>query len=375
MSDRPVVLHVLEALEGGTARHLVDIATHATATDHHVVIPRRRVGGLTDETALPRLQAAGAVVHHLDLRRTPWSPANVGALRRLRSLAREVRPDVIHGHSSIGGLLARLAVDPRRTPTVYTANGITSVRAGLVVERWLRRRTTAFVATSASEAERAAELGLTRGTRAVVIPNGIDLTVPPSPLDLRSELGLPPDAVLVGTVSRLVPQKAPEDLVTASGALLARAPGVHVVVIGDGELVDVYESAVDAAGLRGRLHRIPAVPDVGGALDQLDVFLLASRFEGGPYAPLEAMRAGTPVVLTDVVGNRDAVVDGTSGVLVPAGRPDLLGAAVADLLDDGDRRARIGAAGRARVAEQFDVRATMGRLERLYAELAGAGGR
>lgn len=370
--DRPVVLHVLEALEGGTARHLGDIAEHAVDSRHHVVIPRRRVGGLTDETALPRLRAAGAEVHHLDMHRTPWSPANAIALRHLRALVGEVRPDVVHGHSSIGGLLARLASAPRRRPAVYTANGITGVRVGVAVERALRRRTTAFVATSASEAEHAARLGLTDGVRVAVIPNGLDLALPPAPLDLRAELRLAPGTPLVGTISRLVHQKAPEDLVEACRVALDRVPGAHAVVIGDGDLEDGYEAAVDASGVRDRLHRIPVLDGAGGVLDQLDVFLLASRFEGGPYAPLEAMRAGTPVVLTDVVGSRDAVEDGVSGRLVAAGRPDLLGTAVAELLLDPAERARLGAGGRARVVDCFDVRQMGAALDRLYAELRGA---
>jgi glycosyltransferase involved in cell wall biosynthesis len=367
----PVVLHVLEALEGGTARHLVDVATHATASRHHVVVPERRVGGLTDETALPRLRAAGATVHHLAMHRAPWSPANAAALARLRRLVRELRPDVVHGHSSIGGLLARLAADRGRTPVVYTANGITQVRAGRLVERGLRRRTSAFVATSDSEAEEARRLGLDRAGRVVVIPNGIPLDPPPTSLDLRAALGVPASAPLVGSISRLVPQKAPEDLVAALAVVLVRVPAAHAVVIGDGELAAAYEAAVDASGARDRLHRIAALPDAGGVLDQLDVFVLASRFEGGPYSPLEAMRAGTPVVLTDVVGNRDAVEHGVSGLLVPPARADALGEAVVALLGDDAERARLGAAGRARVAERFDVARMGAALDELYRELLG----
>jgi glycosyltransferase involved in cell wall biosynthesis len=370
--DRPVVLHVLEALEGGTARHLGDIATYATGSRHHVVLPPRRVGGLTDETALPRIRAAGAEVHPLAMHRTPWSTANAAALVRLRRLVREVRPDIVHGHSSIGGLLARLVAGRRTHPAVYTANGITTVRAGVAVERLLRHRTTAFVATSPSEADHAARLGLTTGVRVAVIPNGIDLAAPASPVDLRTKLSLPVGTPLVGSISRLVPQKAPDDLVAALRVVLDRVPAAHAVVIGHGELAAEYEAAVDAAGLRDRLHRIPVLDGAGGVLDQLDVFVLASRFEGGPYAPLEAMRAGTPVVLTDVVGSRDAVEDGASGRLVPAGRPDLLGRVVADLLLDPDERSRLGAGGRARVVERFDVRAMGVALDALYVDLVRA---
>jgi glycosyltransferase involved in cell wall biosynthesis len=367
MTERSTtVVHVLEALEGGTARHLCDIATHATHTRHVVVIPERRVGGLTDETARGRLEAAGAEVHVLGMRRTPWSPANAGALLALRRLLRAVRPDVVHGHSSIGGLLARVAAGKHGPPAVYTANGITQVRVGVAVERALRRWTAAFVATSESEGALAAQRGLADPERIVVIPNGIELEAPPAPLDLRSTHGIPDGAPLVGSIARLVWQKAPEDLVAAFAAVAARHPEARFVVIGGGELEQSFEAAVDAHGLRGRLTRIDALPGAGGVLDQLDVFVLASRFEGGPYAPLEAMRVGTPVVLTDVVGSRDVVEDGVSGRLVPPRDPVALGNAVADLLDQPAERARIGAAGQRRVAERFDVRRMAADLEAVY---------
>jgi glycosyltransferase involved in cell wall biosynthesis len=365
-AERLTVVHVLEALEGGTARHLCDVATHVTGARHVVVIPDRRVGGLTDETARGRLEAAGAEVRVLGMRRTPWSPANASALLALRRLLLDVEPDVVHGHSSIGGLLARLAVRGHGPPAVYTANGITRVRVGVAVERALRRWTAAFVATSASEGRLAAEQHLADADRIVVIPNGIELDPPASPVDLRSTYGIPAGAPLVGSIARLVWQKAPEDLAAAFAAVARRRPDARFVVIGGGELEREFEAAVDAHGLRGQLTRIDQLPGAGGVLDQLDVFVLASRFEGGPYAPLEAMRAGTPVVLTDVVGSRDAVEDGVSGRLVAPGDPRALGDAVADLLDDPVERARLGAAGRARVEADFDLRRMATALEQVY---------
>ncbi|MDP1821513.1 MAG: glycosyltransferase [Acidimicrobiales bacterium] len=360
----------MEALEGGTARHLVDIATHADEAQHHVVVPAARVGGLTDETAVPCLRAAGAQVHLLRMHRAPWSPVNVLALRRVRRLLQTVRPDIVHGHSSIGGLLARVATIGTDLPVVYTANGITGVRAGVAVERVLGRRTTRFVATSASEAELAVQLGLASPTQVAVIPNGIELEIPAAPIDLRAVLDVPPEAPLVGTIARLVPQKAPEDFVAACAVVAGLVPSVRFVMVGGGEQEALYESAVDAAGLRGQLHRIPSLAGAAGVLGQLDVFALSSRFEGGPYAPLEAMRAGTPVVLTDVVGSRDAVEHGVSGRLVPPGDPLALGQAVADLLLNPVERRRLGEGGRARVASQFDVRSMGASLTELYGALA-----
>ena len=365
------VLHVLEALEGGTSRHLVDVVEHATATEHVTVVPERRVGGLTDPLAVDRLVRAGAAVQHLEMHRTPWSPANATALRGLRRLLRRERPDIVHGHSSIGGLLARVASTGLRLPTVYTPNGIAQARIGIAAERALRSRTDVLVAVSHSEADLARRLRLSRG-EVVVIPNGIDLTEPPAPLDLRSHLGFPPSAPLVGTISRLVPQKAPEDFVAACAVVAGRIPEARFVLVGSGELEAGVERAVDAAGLRPRFGRIGELPGAAGALGQLDVFALSSRFEGGPYSPLEAMRAGVAVVLTDVVGSHDAVEDGVSGRLVPPGDPDALGTAIADLLGDGDERRRIAAAGRTRVVSLFDVRAMGSALDDLYARVHSA---
>lgn len=369
MNDRPHVLHVLEALEGGTARHLVDVVTHATGTDHTVAVPPRRIGGATDETALPLLRAAGADVRLVEMHRTPWSPANGLALARLHRLIRHLRPDVVHGHSSIGGLLARVAAIGTGVPTVYTPNGITPVRAGVAVERMLRRTTDVLVAVSASEAELALRLGIIGRREIVVIPNGIEVDPPASPLDLRAHLGVPPGAALIGTIARLVPQKAPEDFVAACEIIRQAAPEARFVLIGSGELEAEVESAVDRAGLRDRFVRIPALPGAAGVLGQLDVFALSSRFEGGPYSPLEAMRAATAVVLTAVVGSRDTVEDGVSGIVVPPGDPRALAEAVVALLRDPDLRRRMGRAGRARVAARFDVQMMGATLDTLYEEL------
>ncbi len=366
------MLHVLEALEGGTARHVVDLVRHAQGTVHEVVIPPRRVGGVTDEAAEGHLRAAGAVVHHLPMRRRPWSPANAVAWTRLRRLVRHVDPDVVHGHSSIGGVLARVAAMGHRSAVAYTPNGVTDVRAGVVVERALARVTDRVVAVSTSEAEAVVDAGLAPRDRVVTIPNGIDLAPAPS-IDLRALLGLGADVPLVGTIARLVPQKAPLDLVAAVVAVHARRPDVRFVLVGDGALADSVDAAIAAAGLAGVLHRIPVLEGAAGALGALEVFLLTSRFEGGPYAPLEAMRAGTAVVLTDVVGSRDAVESGLTGLLVPVGDPAAAADAVVGLLEDPAWRAELAERALQRLAERFDVAAMGARHDALYADLAAIG--
>lgn len=366
------VLHVLEALEGGTARHVVDLVRHVEGVDHEIVLPPRRVGGLTDTAAADAMVAAGAGLHRIDLRRAPVRAANGLAVARLSRIIRERRPAVLHAHSSIGGLVGRLAARANRIPVVYTPNGITTVRAGVAVERILGwTGTDCFVAVSESEYLRARELRLASARKLVVIPNGIDLQAPAvSELmpNLRSTLGIPTEAPLVGSISRLVAQKAPVDLVCAFAAAALACPGTHFVVIGDGPLRKQFEQEVARHGLQGVVHHIPYLPNAAAVLDQLDVFVLASGFEGAPYAPMEAMRAGTAVVATDVVGTRDVIDHGASGLLAPPQRPEELGRLVAELLADPAQRASL-CSGAARKIKEFDVRLMGQRVRDLYLAL------
>lgn len=331
------VLQVLEALEGGTSRHVVDLVRWTPGVEQHVAVPERRVGGVTDAAATPALRAHGAVVHPVAMTRSPVTPANARSLAALVRLIRRVRPDVVHTHSSIGGLLGRVAAAATGVPAVYTPNGVTDVRAGVLVEQALRPVTARLVAVSTSEADRVRRLRLVGPDRVRVVPNGIDLDRDPEPYDLRAHLGVPAAAPLVGTISRLVPQKDPLTWVAMAALVAEQVPDARFAVIGDGALRPEVDAAVAAAGLAGRLHVVPHLPEADRALPSLDVFAMSSVFEGAPYAPMEAMRAGVPLVLTAVAGSADLVDDGVEGRLVPAHDPVALAAAVVEQLTDRDR--------------------------------------
>jgi glycosyltransferase involved in cell wall biosynthesis len=370
-----VVLHVLEALEGGTARHLVDVTRHAHGVRHEVAIPSERVGWATDVAAAGAMADAGARVHLVAMRRLPIHPRNAAAFVQLRQLAVKLRPSIVHTHSSVAGALGRPATAGLAVGRVHTPNGIPTARPALAFERVLGRWTDRLIAASESEAEVVRAERLIRPERLAVIPNGIELAPPTSSaavVDLRAELGIPPGAPLVGCVARLVPQKAPEDYVRICASVARQRADVHFVLVGTGPQQDLVDQEVRAGRLDGRFHQRPVLPGVAASLGQLDVFVLPSRFEGGPYTPLEAMRAGVPVVLSDVVGNRDVVISGVSGELRPVSDVDGLAEAVVALLDDPLRREAMVVAGRARLAARFDVEAMGRALSDLYRQVARA---
>jgi glycosyltransferase involved in cell wall biosynthesis len=364
------VLHVLEAIETGVARHVRNLVRHVDA-EHIVVLPPGRVGGATDTAAFVEMEAAGAQLERVDMRRSPVNPHTLRAIPVIHRMIRLVGPDVVHGHSTIGGALARLAATGTGVARVYTPNGLYPSRTVHVVERALGRLTDCMIAVSPSEAALVQRLRLVSADRIVVIPNAVDLDPPgPATVDLRARLGVGPTTPLVGTVGRLAPQKAPEIFIHACRRVADIRPDARFVLVGDGPLAREVSSELAATGIPDRFLLLRDCLDAETLMTQFDVFALPSRYEGATYAVMEAMRVGTPVIVSDVVGNRDAVEAGRSGLFVPADDPAALAEAMHLLLDDPDLRHRMGEAARARVVERFDIRAAGGALARLYESLA-----
>jgi glycosyltransferase involved in cell wall biosynthesis len=317
------------------------------------------------------MEQAGALVHFVDMRRNPVDAHNVAAAAALRRLIARRRPTVVHGHSSVGGALARIAAWRAPVARLYTPNGLATSPVALCIERLLGKRTDHLIAVSESEADVARRARLVAPGRLHVIPNGVGRDgVDGSAIDLRQQLGIPASAPLVGSVARLVRQKAPEVFVRACGVVARQLPAAEFLLVGTGPLQRLVDAEVERANLGRRWHQIPVLPDAGRALGQLDVFVLLSRFEGCPYTPLEAMQAGTPVVLSRVVGNCDIVEQDVSGLAVAAEDPGAAAQAIVRILTDGPLAAVLAEGGRRRVATRFDVRAMGLTLRSLYTQVA-----
>jgi glycosyltransferase involved in cell wall biosynthesis len=367
------VLHVLEALEGGTSRHLRCAVRHVPVT-HVVAVPEERVGGLTDTDAVPAMRADGAAVHLVPMRRSLVSPRNGLALARIVRLIRRHRPDVVHGHSSIGGAIARMASAATRTPCVYTPNGLFPWLSAMAVERVLGRATDVFIASSHSEAQLAGQLRLVPRERIAMVPNAIEMCEPPpTQVDLRSKLGVGRDTPIVGSVARLAPQKAPEVFVRACGIVARRQPDVRFVLVGDGPLEAEVLAEIERAELGERFLLVQSCNEGPSLMEQFDVFVLTSRYEAGAaFAPMEAMRAGTPVVLTDVTGNHDAIEHGRSGLFVEPEDPCATADAVLRLLAEPALRVSMAKEARQLLEERFDIAVVAGRLAGVYERAVAA---
>jgi glycosyltransferase involved in cell wall biosynthesis len=187
-------------------------------------------------------------------------------------------------------------------------------------------------------------------------------------LRVRRELGLPDDALVVGTIGRLNAQKGHRFLVDAAARLLARQTDIRVLIVGDGDLMDALRQQTIDLGIADRVvfagHRTD-IPDVLGALD---VFCISSLYEGTPLALFEAMAAGRAVVSTSVDGCREVLEDGVSGLLAPPGDAAALAAALERVLADPALRTRLGRAALA-ASRGYDVRVCVEQMEALYDDL------
>jgi glycosyltransferase involved in cell wall biosynthesis len=168
----------------------------------------------------------------------------------------------------------------------------------------------------------------------------------------------------------LIAQKQPLLVVDALHRVLDARPDAYALLVGDGPLRSEVMAAI---GDHPRMRRLDGVRDVSAGLGSADVVVLLSAFEGAPYVPLEAMLAGTPVVVSDVVGSRDAISLAGGGVIVPDRDPAAAAAALLRLLADDAERARRGATGAAGVRRALGAGAMGHALAETYTAVQRSG--
>ena len=300
------------------------------------------------------------------------------ALFRLTCFIRRGRYTIVHTNSSKAGILGRWAARLAGTPViVHTVHGWGHHerqhplvrRFYILLERATARITDKLIVVSPRNTEKGLADGIGTPEKYITIRSGIELDrflKPTRPREaVREELGIPPDVPVVGTVTRLSPQKAPLDFVDAAAHVAARRPDVHFVIVGDGPLRAEMEAAIAVRSLTDRVHLTGLRRDVPDLMHSFDVFALTSLWEGLPRVLPQAMTTGLPIVATAVDGNAEAVTDGVNGFLTPPGDPQAMAAALLRLLEDSVLARRMGEAGR-RKAGEFSAHRMVSDIAALY---------
>ena len=311
-------------------------------------------------------------------------------LRAFCTIARTIfatRPDVVHTHTTKAGVLGRLAAllynatrrRSQRCLVVHTYHGTVfrgyfgRVGSWFVrfVERVLGAGTDRIIVLAEQQRREIVEgVRVVPPRKVTIVPLGLDLE-PLLRMDattptLHGELRLSDNAIVLGFVGRLVDIKDPETLLRAFERVRARLPDAVLLLAGDGPLRPALETLAASLKISSAVRFLGWRHDLPAFYATLDVVVLSSRNEGTPVAVIEAMAAGRAVVATDVGGVGDLIDQRTTGVLVPAGRPDALAAAVAEIAADTEVRRRLGSAARLAVAARFSASRLVHDLDRQY---------
>jgi glycosyltransferase involved in cell wall biosynthesis len=372
------ILLILEASGGGVGRHVIDLARELDQRGHtvHLIYSGLRMeeGFNSDLETLGRVNTC-----RIDMHRAPHLK-DLAAVLQVHKYIDSFGPfDVIHGHSSKGGAVARLAAIGLPGFRIYTPHAFRTLDPLLrPLSRWLYRgfeRILSFLSNgiilvSVEEKNHATTLGLTP-KKLYVVPNGIDPGVNSSRDEARRQLNLESDKLYIGFVGRLVHQKNPASLIEAFAGLAGRFELARLVLLGDGPLSSELHSLATHLGVAEQVIWMtdPAGPTV---MPALDVFVMPSRYEAFPYVLLEAAAARLPIVATPVGGTSAVLQDKVNGFLVPPDHPDMLTQALYQLLENPVLRQKMGQASEI-VARRYTIAAMTDKTLNVYKTVINGG--
>jgi glycosyltransferase involved in cell wall biosynthesis len=323
---------------GGASIHVRDMARDMRERGHETTVLLGGAGPVSDQ-----LEAAGDIYLSLRWLRRQMNPfRDALALAELIRVLRRLRPDVVSAHTAKAGILGRAACRLLGIPVIYTPHGwpagdrmppaVRALFAG--VERVAARWCGAIICVCEYEKRLALAMRIATSAKLEVIHNGVgDIS-----LERRARPGATP--VRLCSVARFDKPKDHRTLLQAM-ALLREHPW-ELDLVGDGPRQARMRRLAAHLGLSRRVHFHGYLADPSSVLSQAGIFVLASRSEAFPRSILEAMRAGLPVVASDVGGVSEAVTHGANGLLVPAGDPPALASALSTLLQDPHLRQRMG---------------------------------
>jgi glycosyltransferase involved in cell wall biosynthesis len=331
-----------------------------------------------DGVLVSRLQRLGVETSVVALGGRLGSPK---PLRELVGCLRAWRPRIVQSHGARTNVYCRLACritgGARHVSTVHNSlydYPVSAARRAVYVltDRATARLSAVIVCVAQSLARDLIERSRVPAGRVCVIPNGVDLArfdpVTADGLRLRGALGLG-EGPVVGIVGRMTPQKSHTDFIAAFELVRKRHSRARALVVGDGPLRAEIEAAARTHGVSDACVFAGVRDDIPECLASMSAVALSSHSEGFPFTALEALAMARPLAATAVNGVTEIVESGQNGLLVPPRRPDLLGDALASLLDDPVRAATLGRAGRKTVASRYSLAHMIDRLTSLYDEL------
>jgi len=330
---------------------------------------------------LTRARSGGYRVIEIDQMRRPINPIrDHRAYRRLLRLLGDLRPDIMHSHSSKAGILARkAAAKVGGMKIVHTVHGLPYHRylspwrnkLYIALEKRAARRSDAIISVADAMTRQALAAGVGRPEQYTTIYSGMEVEPylhASGAKVFRDSLGLDGDAILVTQVSRLAELKGHQYIFDAAEQITD--PRVRFCFAGDGRWRDRIASEIKRRGLADRFTLTGLLPSeqIPAVMAASDIVVHCSLREGLARTLPQAMLAGRPVISFDIDGAGE-VIDDSTGILLPPGDVTALVDAIGKLANSPDLRAALGAAGREKCREMFSHHRMVDRIEELYVRL------
>jgi Glycosyltransferase len=350
---------------GGSSVHIRDMCLRLMAAGHKVLVGIGGEGQVTE-----RYKEAGVPYRPLkNLVREVAPYTDLCGLLEVRRLIKEFKPDLVSAHTSKVGVLGRVAAWSCGVPAIYTphcwsfTNGFPNAWLYLWAERLSWPFGKKIIMVSENERGEGIEGRVGTPSHLVTVHNGM----PDIDGSLRADPGKkPPHLVMIG---RYEGQKDQATLLRALGKL--RDLPWTCDLVGEGPNREMLGDLLREQGLMGRVNLRGYRTDIPQILSKAQVYVLITHWEGFPRSIIEAMRAGLPVVATDVGGNAEAIVDGETGFIVPHEDPDSVAQALEIVIRDQALRVKMGKASRARYEQEFTFERMFQKTVRVYEEVIG----
>ena len=380
------ILHIITRLIiGGAQENTLLSCEGQHAAGHEVTLLTGPAIG-PEGTLLERARAGGYRVEIIEpMRRAIHPLRDWQTFRLLKKRIVELRPDVVHTHSSKAGIIGRWAAHAARGSMpapliVHTIHGLafTASTSPIVnavyrdLEKWTAPITDKIVCVADSMRDQSLAAHIGKREQYETVYSGMDiapfLDPPVARAQTRSRLRLSVDHIVVGTIARLFDLKGHDDLLTIAPALCDQFPQLRFLWVGDGSLRQRFETEIARMNLVDRFVFSGLVPpqQVPELTAAMDILVHPSRREGLARALPQGALAGKPVVTYDIDGAIEAVSDGVSGIVVRPFDIQQLSTALARLLGDSSLRERMGIAGRAMAMAKFDRQKMVDELLAIY---------
>ncbi len=386
------VLHIITRLDrGGSAENTIITVTGLDKKKYEIAL----IKGPTFESNMSKEEYASVIANMKKARLKGVKLFNIPFLLRrinpffdllaffsLYILLIKENPTIVHSHTSKAGLLGRLAAKLAGVPIiVHTPHGHVffgyfgpfKTKIFILLEKLASRITDKIITLSNREKEDYILFKTAEEDKLSVICSGIGLNKFKESLlsekqNLKKELGIPGNSLIVGTAGRLVPVKGPEFLIKAAKYIISEYPDTYFIFTGDGPLEQDLKRKALEMGISENIIFLGWRNDVAKIISIYDIFVLPSLNEGMGRVLVEAMALGKPIVASNIGGIPDLVIHGKNGFLVPPKDPEELAKYIQILLEDEEKREKMGLAGK-EMSLNFSTENMVEKIAELYEEL------